>query len=52
MFNENEETLVTLSFNGADFAAARNVTVGPNYSGYYLTANLWGDLYRSKCFQS
>lgn len=45
LFTNEEESSLIITFNGADFArsAGRNVTVGPDYSGYYLTANLWGD---------
>ena len=48
--NLNENSSLSLTFNGSDFAKspARNVTVSSDYDGYYLVVNLLGDYKETK----
>ena len=50
-FTEEENTSLTLTFNGSDIAknfTGRTATVNSNYDGYYLVINLLGDYKETK----
>ena len=49
-FNDESSSL-SLTFNGSDFArnsSARNISVNPDYSGYYIVASVLGDYRETK----
>ncbi len=52
--NFNESSSLSLTFNGSDFArnsSARNISVNPDYSGYYIVASVLGDYKETKSLQ-
>lgn len=52
--NFNESSSLSLTFNGSDFArnsSARNISVNPDYSGYYIVASVLGDYRETKSLQ-
>ena len=52
--NLNESSSLSLTFNGSDFArnsSARNISVNPDYNGYYIVASVLGDYRETKSLQ-
>lgn len=52
-FNDESSSL-SLTFKGSDFArnsSARNISVNPDYSGYYIVASVLGDYRETKSLQ-
>ena len=52
--NLNETSSLSLTFNGSDFArnsSARNISVNPDYNGYYIVASVLGDYKETKSLQ-
>ena len=52
-FNDESSSLL-LTFNGSDFArnsSARNISVNPDYNGYYIVASVLGDYRETKSLQ-
>lgn len=52
-FNDESSSLL-LTFNGSDFArnsSARNISVNPDYNGYYIVASVLGDYKETKSLQ-
>lgn len=52
-FNDESSSL-SLTFNGSDFArnsSARNISVNPDYNGYYIVASVLGDYRETKSLQ-
>lgn len=52
--NFNESSSLSLTFNGSDFASnssARNISVNPDYNGYYIVASVLGDYKETKSLQ-
>ena len=52
--NFNESSSLSLTFNGSDFArnsSARNISVDPDYKGYYIVASVLGDYRETKSLQ-
>ena len=52
--NLNESSSISLTFNGSDFArnsSARNISVNPDYNGYYIVASVLGDYRETKSLQ-
>ena len=52
--NFNESSSLSLTFNGSDFArnsSARNISVNPDYEGYYIVASVLGDYRETKSLQ-
>ena len=52
--NLNETSSLSLTFNGSDFArnsSARNISVNPDYNGYYIVASVLGDYRETKSLQ-
>ena len=52
--NLNENSSLSLTFNGSDFArnsSARNISVNPDYNGYYIVASVLGDYRETKSLQ-
>ena len=52
--NLNESSSLSLTFNGSDFArnsSARNISVNPDYNGYYIVASVLGDYTETKSLQ-
>ena len=52
--NLNESSSLSLTFNGSDFVqntSARNISVNPDYNGYYIVASVLGDYTETKSIQ-
>ena len=52
--NLNESSSLLLTFKGSDFArnsSARNISVNPDYNGYYIVASVLGDYRETKSLQ-
>ena len=52
--NLNESSSLSLTFKGSDFArnsSARNISVDPDYNGYYIVASVLGDYRKTKSLQ-
>ena len=52
--NLNESSSLSLTFKGSDFArnsSARNISVDPDYKGYYIVASVLGDYRETKSLQ-